>query len=410
MSVDFITPDETPGSEAAASPTHFRIFIAAINTKGKLVYTEQDTENGAFGGKFIELTDGKYDPSTLQASTTKDGHVALLAQEQQKKTNHLSYIAEKQQSDNGDRFDHPVNLGLPSSITAFQDTKLIRGLDGLDNVFGTSTEDDPSIWWKFRNPDTTKTITESVIPPGTDQAVNITVEVAAPPEEAWSDWIQIPGSLKTITATDDASGRLMIAGLNSDATPYINVQTGIDPFSLNGWKGWQDIGGSLGKVDQIKLAIDGNALVHIFARVGSNIYMRSQTNVSEDTFTDWMLFAAFDKPVQNIAVATYSNDGLYLTAQVGNGHGSPIYGTHQTGPELTHWTTPTIIAFAQRDYQLMLQPNADTQLSLFALDKKDQVLEYTNQLAPDFWQAGWQGLGQGILRIAVTGDITPSVA
>ncbi|WP_350334598.1 hypothetical protein [Coralliovum pocilloporae] len=405
MSVETTTPEDVEG-KLDLPPSYYRIFIAAIAADGKLVYLDQDSEDGPFTGTFTQLTDKSYDHAPLQAGLSMDGYVTILAQ--QTGTQHLIYIRESNDEANTNRFDQPVDLGLPPSVAAFQDTKLIRGLNGLDNIFGTAATTDNSIWWKFKNPYTIKTETEQVTPPGSDTPIEVTVQVPVPPAQPWSDWIQIPGGLKSITAVNNADGRLIIGGLNSGKIPYINFQNSDDPFTVEGWKGWEDISGVIGQFEQIELAIDGNALVHIFGRIGTNIYMKAQKEVGKDDFTGWVLFAAFDEIIYTFDVDACSNDGLYITAQVGSGSGSPIYGWHQADPNLRTWTAPQIITFAQSDAQLVLEPNANTKLSLFALNTGSQMLDYTDQLLPDYWQAGWKRIGQGITSIAITHDITPN--
>ncbi|MCE8006328.1 hypothetical protein [Aestuariivita sp.] len=408
MSAETAVTEQVLREALDVEPSYFRIFVGAIDTDGHLVYVDQTSENGPFADSFTTLTDLSFESTPLQASTTMDGYVSLLAE--QKDTHHLIYVAENQEPNAPERFNLPVDLGIPPSVSAFHDTKLINGLNGRPNVFGTSANKDGAIWWKFMNPYQVETVTETVIPPGTDTPIEVTVEVPALPSQPWSDWIQIPGSLVSITATQNADGRLIIGGLNANKTPFINFQNSDRPQKPESWIGWQDVSGYVGELEQLELAIDGNALVHIFGAVGSNIYMRVQTATAEDTFTDWVLLAGFDADIQDFAVGVSANNGLYLTAQVGSGQASPIYATHQTGSDLSEWTTPAVIAFAQSDSQYALHPNANRALSLFALDTRANMIDYTTELRPSLWQAGWTRIGTNLTSMAITQDVTASFA
>jgi len=399
-------PEDVMAEAVNSQPSYFRIFVAAIDTDGNLVYVDQTSDNGPFADTPTRLTTMSFDSTPLQASTTMDGYVSVLAQ--QNGTRHLIYVAETRDPNAPERFDEPVDLCVPPSVSAFRDTKLINGLNGLPNVFGTSANTDEAIWWKYMNPYETTTVTETVTPPGTDTPIEVNVEVPVPPSQPWSDWIQIPGGLVSITAIQNADGRLILGGLNGNQTPYINFQNSDHPGKPEGWIGWQDISGYVGDLEQLELAIDGNALVHIFGRVGTNIYMKVQTETAADRFTDWILLAAFEAPLQDFAVGMNTNGGLYLTAQAGSGQASPIYSTHQTGPALSEWTTPTVVAFAESNSKYVLQSNANTMLSLFALNIDANMIDYTTELRPNRWQAGWTRIGQNLTSMAITQDVTVS--
>ena len=393
--------------EQSGPASYYRLFAAAINTNGNLVYVDQQSDNGPFAKNFTQLTNYTYDKGPIAASTTQDGYVSVLAQ--QTGTQHPIYIAENT-CDSGDRFDNPVDLGLPPSVAAFGNLVLISGLNGLDNVFGTASTTDNAIWWKYKNPYTTTTETITVTPPGTDKPVEVQVTVPVPPKEPWSDWTQIPGSLASLTATNNADGRIILGGVNSGQIPYINIQTSDDPSKPEGWLGWQDLSGSVGEIEQLVVAISGNSLVYIFGKVGTNIYMRAQTEVSGKDFTEWMLFAAFEDTVESFAVGVGGNDGLYLAAQAGSAPGSRIYGSFQFGDLLEFWTEPSVIAFAQGAEQLTLYPNADESLMMFAFDPKSGFFNYTTQASANFWTAGWTAIGMQLAAVAVTQDITPQLS
>lgn len=407
MSVEARLPEMTT-EPTDASPSYFRIFVAAVDNNAQLVYSDQTSENGRFSGTFTQLTDRSYDAENLQASTTMDGFVSVLAQDAKNK--HLTYITENRSKSGGGRFADPIDLGLPANVDAFQEVQVINGVNGLANVFGVSSGKTPETWWKFRNPHTVKTETESVIPPGMKDPVEITVEKLAPPSQPWSDWAQIPGAMQTICAANNADGRIILVGLDADQLPHLNFQSADDLTAPETWSGWSSILGIFGPVQEVLMAIGNRSLVHIFARQGGNIYMKVQTEVSQNSFTDWVLFASFETPVHQFAVTSYATGLLYMVAQIGERGDSSnsIYGSHQLHAGSNAWSTPAVITRAPASPKLILQTNADTKLSLFALDSSAQSLRYTDQLVEDFWQASWDTLGGNIFNFAVTQDVTPS--
>jgi len=405
MSVEEAFPEEFEGV-VVSDPSYFRIFFAAVAPGGELQYKDQTTENGPFDAAFTRLTDATYQPGQLNASVTQDGFVALLVQDAQ--SGNLTYIHENRDANAPHRFAGAVDLGKPEGVSELVDTALINGLTGRQNVFLTSAAAGNAIWWKYQNPNRIIQETITVVPPGTETPVEITVPVEVPPSKPWSDWQQIPGGLCTLSPVQNADGRIILTGINGAGVPYLNFQTSDRPSVPEGWKGWQDISGGLTGFQQLVGCIDGNALVHLFARIGNKIYMKVQQEVSSEAFTDWGLFASFADPVHSMTAAISSNDGLYLAAQVGSGAGSPVYGAYQTGGGDYNWSALRIIAHVANDSTLVLQPNANTKLGLFALEQGTGNASYLTQLSLDFWSAVWQPLGGPLSSIGLTQDITPN--
>ena len=401
MSVEDDTLPHTPLLDAL-SPTYFRLFVAVIDEKANLAYKDQCAENGAFAADFTTLA-GNSDLAPLDAGITMDGYVAILAQ--QNGAQDLMYYTENR-GDSGQRFADPVNLGRPAAISAFQMTSLIRGLDGLPNVFGIAN--DQSIWWRYQNTYTVGTETIEVVPPGTTTPVEVTASFPMPPAEPWSDWIQIPGALETVTAANNADGRLILVGLNADKVAYLNVQSSTDPFTPEAWDGWTDISGELSGFAKIAIAFDGNERIYVFASIGANIYKKAQTQTGVNSFTDWVLFASFDETISDFAIGMGANGGLYVAAQVGSGDNSPVYGIRQTGGNPAVWSAPKVIARLAGSNLLNLHAQANGQLLLFAQNVDAQTLQYVVQLMPDHWSATWTALGSGIASYAVSVDITPN--
>ena len=263
-------------------------------------------------------------------------------------------------------------------------------------------------WWKFQNAPVIKLETFSAIPPGTDKAVDVTAQTKVPPSQIWSDWQQIPGTMKSLRALNNADGRLILTGLDGANVPFINFQAGLRPFLPEKWEGWQDMQGGLSGFEQIEIGMDAGGIVHLFARIGARIYSRYQAEVSQTDFTPWVLFAAYDAPVHDFTLGTDKDGGLYLVAQVGSQSDSPLYASFQTGSTPAAWSGPKVIGHGEPADKLVLRPNADMELSLFALSSGSGALGYVDQVSADHWTAVWTGLGSGYRGYAVTCDITPT--
>ncbi|MEM5585250.1 hypothetical protein WNZ15_22530 [Roseibium sp. AS2] len=406
MSVEEAIPEMFEGTVQTA-PSYFRIFLAAVTPNGELEYKDQQSENGPFYSYFTRLTEATFSTGHLAASVTQDGYVALLAQDAKSKD--LVYLHESDEPNASNRFAVAENLGKPDGVAGFVETALINGLTGRQNIFATSSGSSNHLWWKFQNVNRIIQETITVTPPGSETPIEITVPVEVPPEQPWSDWQQIPGVLATLSPVQNADGRIIMFGMDSDAVPYMNFQSSDHPFLPEKWEGWQDIRGGLTGFEQLVTCLDGNAIVHVFARIGSKIYMKTQDEVSSTSFSEWCLFASFSEPVHTMTVAVSSNDGLYLAAQVGSGPDSPVYGAYQTGHSDRSWSAMQIIAHVTNDSRLVLQPNADANLSLFALDSSSGKATYVDQLSIGHWSAVWRGLNiTPLSTIALTQDITPN--
>ncbi|TNJ39622.1 hypothetical protein FGE21_18760 [Phaeobacter sp. B1627] len=405
MSVENANPEDFAGS-ANVEPSYFRIFFGAITSGGSLVYKDQTDQNVGFASDFKNLTTLSYLHDHLNASVSQDGYVSLLAVNSA--NDDLIYIHEARGDNVADRFADPLDLGKPDGVTGYLDTFLIKGVTGRANVFCTSSAPDNAIWWKYQNANTVKEETTTVVPPGTTDPIEVTAPVAAPPSQIWSDWQRLPGAVSTLTGTQNADGRIILTGLNDNNVPYMNIQSSIRPLLPEDWEGWEDISGGLTGFDQLVCDLGVNDLVHIFASIGSKIYMRVQLQVSVDKFSDWALFASFADPVHTMAIGTASNNALYLVAQVGSGANSPVYAKYQTPEADQQWSSPQIIAHVANDSALFLQPNADTNLDLFALETATGAASYLKQQTLAHWSATWVPLGTDLAAIALTEDVTPN--
>ncbi|WP_420004420.1 hypothetical protein [Arenibacterium sp. LLYu02] len=399
---------ETLAGGPGVQPSDTRIFFSGITADGGLDYIDQSDENGAFNSAATRLSALPFQPQHLNLSLTQDGYLGILAIDAARGT--PTFIHENREASAPTRFSAPLDLGLPSGVSTCLDTALVNGVTGRLSVFLTSAASDNAIWWRYQNPNTITEETLTVVPPGTETPVEITVPVQQPPEQLWGDWQQLPGALCQITTTQNGDNRIVLAGINAAGSAYLTLQSSERPLLPEGWLAWQDISGGLSGFEQLLCATDGAALVHIFARIGTSIYMRVQTGVGSNSFSDWVLFAAFPDAVGDMAVALSSVGGLYLVAQVGSGPGFAVYAKYQLGCGGADWSTPQVIAQLTGDSTLALQANANTALSLFALDKATGVASTLTQHSLAHWNIAWTTLTGSYATIATAQDVTPSPA
>lgn len=400
------TAAETTADGTLASTGCFRIFFAGVTSEGVLDYIDQSGENGGFNSAVTQLSPLTLQPNHLNLSQTQDGYLGILTVNADSGT--LTYIHENRDSNTPARFSDPLDLGLPNGVSGCLDTAMVNGVTGRLNVFLTSKDADNAIWWRYQNPNTVTEETLTVVPPGTETPVEITVPVEQMPQQLWGEWQQLPGALCQLTTTQNGDNRIVLAGVNAAGAAYLTLQSSDRPLMVEGWLAWQDISGGLNGFEQLLCATDGAALVHIFARIGTSIYMRVQDSVGSESFSDWVLFASFADAVGDMTVALSSVDGLYLVAQVGSGPGCAAYSKYQMGCGGSDWSAPQVIAQLPNDSTLVLQANADTMLSLFALETGTGTASYLTQQSLAHWGISWTELAGSYATIAVTQDVTPN--
>ncbi|KZL12668.1 hypothetical protein PsAD2_03975 [Pseudovibrio axinellae] len=404
MSIEEIIPEFFSPPEEQPS-AYFRIFIAAINRDGNLAYTEQMAQDGKFSKEFKPLTNLAYDHETLSAFTTANGDVALLAKQADKDS--LVYVSEKRNGTSTDRFFAPYDLGMPPDATALRYTEVIHGLNGKVNIFAGNTSDDGQLWWKYQNPNVIKEEIQYVTPPGSNEPIEVHAQVEAQPDVPWSAWHPISAYMEMLSSANNADGRIILAGLDSEGIPYLNFQSSQDPFAEESWLGWQDISGGNLSLSDIKIANDTDGRVYLFGVAGKSVYLKHQMQLGQDQFTPWMHFSRFDKSVSQLLLGMTADGGIYFLAKTGDQKRSLLYGCHQIPGELNLWTQPAVIETCGGDSILAMHPNANSKLSLFAFSPRDQQLSYSTQASPGFWEV-FSSIGGPVTNFAVTADITPN--
>ncbi len=402
-------------------PTHSpdfaltQLFVAAINSKGNLVYTNQTKPNGPFNSKWTAIGKGTYD--VLAAGTTLDGRVAIVATDAA--THSVQYIAETKAGGKGkNRWEAPEDLGAPAKAAPFNQLVLARGVDGLDNVFGITPENnDRSIWWKYRNPPVIVTKKEKVIPPGSKKPITVEVQVTEPPAKPWSEWINLnnnlPGGMKSLYATNNADGRILLGGAYFNYLPWVCQQKSDAPFKAEQWTEWTLAGGTPAETTgALTPVLDNEGYVSVFASTNDGILRSRQTQPGGDKWGGWSAPGQIFDNVANHACNIDAHGHIYVATLnfPAKGTKTLVYGAMQTDTAHAQWTSWQLINMIYSANQVALDYNADGSLTLFAFDSDSEKLSALTQVAPDSteWYYEWVDLGSGLKSFAVTRDLTPN--
>jgi hypothetical protein len=402
--------------DTATDSSRFQLFIAAVNENAELVYTNQTTLNGPFQKSWTRIGTDDF-MGVVASGTTLDGRVAIIAVE--KSTLEVHYVAEAPQNADGkDRWLPAENLGRPKGVPSFAELQLIRGVDGLDNVFGASTADNKtSLWWTYRNPPKIVTKTIEVTPPGSDTPMTITVQETAPPDTPWSNWININGALvgtfHKMKAANNADGRIVLTGVDTNGRPWVSQQKSDDPFQKESWTDWCMPGGEAAPAaSAITPALGADGYVSVFTSTNDGLLRSRQAKPGGAL---WGPLSAPGQIQDNVSTHAVSidADGQFYVAVLNftpPGETNTIYGVQEVGTLDARWTSwQRISSFSDPD-GLRLHYNADGTLLLFSINKKTRTLWSMQQVAKNSteWYYFWTDLGGQLIDFSVTQDLTPS--
>ncbi len=394
-----------------------QLFVAAINSSGQLVYTNQAKPNGVFNQAWTPINSKTYE--LVDAGSTLDGRIAIIATDA--KTAAVQYIAERPAASKAtSRWLNAVNLGLPAGVTSFKTIALARGVDGLDNIFGsTSANTKKSVWWKYRNPPVIVTKKVKVTPPGSNTPITVTVQERQPPAQPWSDWIDITGNLegglKELRAANNADGRIVLSGVYFNGIPWISQQTADAPFKAESWSDWSSPGaGMVETVGQIEPILDDEGTVSAFVTSNDGLLRSRQTDPGGPTWGLWSMPGLIPDNVAHFAASKDGNGHLSLAVlnYVQPGRYNYIYFSQQIKVKCNQWTTWQVISMVNAS-QLEMTYNADGSLALFAFDSGTGALSVLRQVNSDSteWYRFWTPLAKsGIKCFALARDLTPTDA
>ncbi|TIN67247.1 MAG: hypothetical protein E5Y30_28560, partial [Mesorhizobium sp.] len=262
-----------------------RLMVVGIDSaKGQLIQKAQLSPNGPWPSAWSFIAPGAW--VIMTAGLTKDGRVAVVAQPSG--TTNLSFITEDaNQIGPVEKWTAPISIGTPPGATSYQKLSMARDADGRIEVFVTDNQG--RIWWIYQNPDQIVQVQKTITPPGTTTPIVVTVDVLTPPAKPWSDWIQIPGGLVTVSAIRQGDGRIALFGINSNLHLYRCQQAKAQALKAADWTGWVQIDTTqTGGFIEMAPVIGPLGATNLFALTqnGQVLHTR-QMPAGSDTWTQW---------------------------------------------------------------------------------------------------------------------------
>ncbi|WP_422372778.1 hypothetical protein [Hoeflea sp.] len=404
-------PSGEPGLTPFAELSRLMLVGIDANQDNHILWTAQSMPNGPWSGAFATVSDNAY--LVLGTGLTMDGRVAMAALTDASPAT-VHYIDEAPQAPGGEqRWNVPVDLGLPEGVEGFAQIAMQRDADGRIEIFGVDGETG-SVWWKYQNPDKIVDTTEEVIPPGSATPMTVNVKVSAPPDSPWGDWIQLPGSgLARMTVANDINSRLTLVATsdNPDATEvFVNAQTEDRVLETSGWTGWIRIDDAAsGTAGSLPTAVlDPEGFLNIFmVGAASQVVQTRQTEPAKTTWSQWHQVSIINAAVVNVTSAFDSNGNIVLVALDEN---LGLYANYQTDVQTQTWSGWQRIGTAPDFGVVAMDYNADGALSYFQGETTTNGVKFISQMAPGstHWSAGWTTLADnGIFTYGIVRDLTP---
>ncbi|RUU79110.1 hypothetical protein [Mesorhizobium sp. M7A.F.Ca.MR.362.00.0.0] len=387
-----------------------RLMVVGIDSaKGQLIQKAQLSPNGPWPSAWSFIAPGAW--VIMTAGLTKDGRVAVVAQPSG--TTNLSFITEDaNQIGPVEKWTAPMSIGTPPGATSYQKLSMARDADGRIEVFVTDNQG--RIWWIYQNPDQIVQVQKTITPPGTTTPIVVTVDVLTPPAKPWSDWIQIPGGLVTVSAIRQGDGRIALFGINSNLHLYRCQQAKAQALKAADWTGWVQIDTTqTGGFIEMAPVIGPLGATNLFALTqnGQVLHTR-QMPAGSDTWTQWATPGYSRAPNQALA-AGIQGDGDIVLVAADQQHFLQF--NAQWDAYTQNWSGWRDFGASLRPTRLTLNYNADGRLALFSLalmPDGTNGLWTINQMGVDSseWEYNWTSLTDNNLKqIVVVRDLTPPV-
>jgi hypothetical protein len=402
-------PKITPFAELS------RLMLVGIDTNqsNNLLWTAQNRPNGPWSGVW-DAVNRDYSYLVLGTGSTMDGRVAMVALTQSPGPATVHYIDEAEQGPGGEeRWNAPVDLGMPAGVTAFSQLAMQRDADGRVEVFGADGQTG-NVWWIYQNPPKIVETTEQVIPPGSTTPITVHVLVPEPPDTPWSAWQQLPGEgIARMTATNDINGRIALVGIGtepSDKKVYVNTQTGNTARTAADWSGWTriDDAGSGGAALLPTAVLDSQGFLNIFmVGINAQVVQIRQSEPAALTWSPWQQVGMIGTPLANVISAFDGSGNVVLVALDQN---KGLHANYQTNVQKQTWSGWQQIGIAPDFGLVAMDYNADGALTYFQGEETVDGVKCISQVAPDstHWTAGWTMLADnGIFTYGIVRDLTP---
>lgn len=407
-----------PVNDNDVNYANVRLFVGAINTQQQLVYNEQKKPNGAFAKKWTPVDTNTY-LSPISCCTTRDGRVAIAAIDA--KSNTVQYMIEQDASGNGG-FSPREDLGAPPNMTNFTQICMVRGVNGLDNIFVSNVKDNNSTgtWWIYRNAPVKVSKTVKVTPPGASAPITVTVEEEEPPSQPWSDWINVNGSspnvlqggFQTMYAANNADGRIVLCGNYDNGIPFVRQQLSDDPFDQEKWGDWINPGNGNGStVAFARPVLDKEGRVSIFGNNNGLIERSRQSEPGSQVWDDWSTPGYVDDNLARFSVTIDADGCLYLVSLnfAPKGYNTKIYGNLQGNTQDATWTGWSWISMLNAATDIELGYNADGTVLAFVHDAAQGKMWTVKQTVANGteWDVYPTPIGSDITSFSTTRDLSP---
>lgn len=408
---DAILPASNPEVTPFAELSRLMVIGIDANQENHLLWTAQTKPNGPWSGDWTPINETAY--LVLGTGSTTDGRVAMVAQTKNAPLE-VHYIDEAPQGPGGaERWNAPVNLGMPDGLAGFHQFEMTRDADGRIEIFGVD-DSGGNVWWIYQNPPKIVDKTEQVTPPGAAEPITVHVKVAEPPDNPWSDWIPLAGQhVSGITVSNNSDGRVVVIGLGQDSKDravYVNQEKTGTSLAPGDWTGWVRIDNAMsGGAGSLPTAVlDKQGAVNIFM-VGNlaEVVQTRQQPPGGDTWTEWVRPGMTGSVLFNVTSAIDGDGHISLMAV---GEHAQLYYNQQLVSLTQQWSGWEQVGKVEDFGAIAMDYNADGRLTYFQGMSKTNSLKIVSQYVIDStsWSAGWTMLADnGIFTYGVVRDLTP---
>ncbi|MEZ2328458.1 hypothetical protein AB6802_01885 [Mesorhizobium sp. RCC_202] len=406
-----LPPQAVPHGQLPSGTSFFelsRLMVVGIdNAKGQLIQKAQTSPNGPWAQDWTPIAPGAY--MTMTAGVTKDGRVAIVAQQAGSPT--LFFIAEDpNQAGPVEKWLAPVNIGAPPGAVVYQKLSMARDADGRVEIF--LTDNLGRVWWIYQNPDVIVQVQKTITPPGTTTPIVVTADELRPPAQPWSAWIQLTGQLVAITALRQADGRIALFGINSALHLYRCQQAKAEALTVADWTPWVQIDAGYPFTEMAPI-VGPLGATNLFAMTqqGQVLHTKQQP-AGSDTWTAWAT-PGYSRVPKYTLCAGIQGDGDIMLAASDQQHVHSFNAQYDAATQ--NWSGWRDFNFSVANTRLSLDYNADGRLALFSMmiqNDGTNALWTINQMAMDSseWEWTWTMLAASNLKqVVVVRDLTPPV-
>ncbi|WP_176479222.1 hypothetical protein [Mesorhizobium sp. WSM3860] len=383
------------------------MVIGIDSDAGRLIQKAQTSPNGPWPSAWSPIAPGAF--TTMTAGLTKDGRVAVVAQ--QAGNSALYFISEDpNQVGPIEKWNPPVNIGAPLGAVLYQKLSMARDADGRIEIF--LTDNLGRIWWIYQNPDVIVQVQKTITPPGTSTPIVVTVDEIASPAQPWSSWQQIPGQLVAITSIRQADGRIALFGINSALALYRCQQAKARALTPADWTQWVQIDNGY-RFTEMAPIVGPLGATNLFAMTqqGQVLHTKQQP-AGSDTWTAWAT-PGFSRVPRYTICAGIQGDGDIMLVASDQQHVHSFNAQHDAATQ--DWSGWRDFNASGANTRLSLDYNADGRLALFSMmitGDGSNGLWTINQMAMDSseWEWSWTELtSRNLKQIVVVRDLTPPV-